>query len=91
MGIRKEVLMPFIKFVQCHLKLIIHDEKRKIEGVFKYSKTGEIDKGDNFQAIVVGNREAETTYKAYLKWNNYIKYDYENNREYVSAKWGIKK
>lgn len=82
-------MMPFVKYAQTNLRILIHDEKKKIKGVFKNKKTGEIVKGDNFLAVVCGKRTAEETYKAYLDWYNYTREDKEKEaeREFVSAEW----
>jgi bifunctional DNA-binding transcriptional regulator/antitoxin component of YhaV-PrlF toxin-antitoxin module len=80
-------VMPFIKYAQVHLRLLIHNEKRMINGTFRDKKTKEIVKGDIIEAVVSGDGTAEMTYKANLEWNNYIKEDYEGDREYIDAEW----
>jgi len=88
MGLSKTELMPFKKFVESHLRLLYHEKTRKIVGVFRDMKTKEIVEGDIFTAHVVGNCTAEQTYIAYLTWNNYVKEDYEADRDFISAVWG---
>ena len=87
MGIKRTELMPFIKFAQSYLRLTVHDKKRRIKGTFRDVGTDKIIKGDNFEAVVVGNSTAEETYKTYLRWNNHIKEEFEQDREYVHAEW----
>jgi hypothetical protein len=81
-------MMPFIKYVQTHLNLIVHDKRRLIKGVFRNKKSGAIIKGDNFSAILVGSgNDAEQVYKAYISWYNYTRDKGDAEREFVSAKW----
>ena len=91
MIINKTELMPFVKFAQVFLHLYVNEttEKKKIKGTFKDLKTEDICKGDDFEAVVCGT--VEETYKAYLKWNNHVKEDYEGDREYIHAEWDEEK
>ena len=86
---QNSIMMPFVKYAQTHLKILIHDEKRNIKGVFRNKKTRQIVKGDNFLAVVCGKGTPEETYKAYIDWYNYTREDYkkEAERELVSAEW----
>jgi hypothetical protein len=87
-----EELMDFKKFAQSVKKLIYSDERIMIYGVFKDKITGKIQSGDNFMANIVnesGKKEkAELIYKTYIEWFNRTLRPYENEREFVSAKFG---
>ena len=79
-------LMPFKKFVQAR-GLLYYDETIMIDGTYREKETGEIVKGDIFEAHRVGS-SLESTYKAYLDWFNHTRYSHEHEREFVSVKEG---
>jgi len=79
-------LMPFRKYVESFLKGALYKEKTvKINGTFRDMITGEIVKGDIFNAHVVGD-SIEETYRAYLSWWNHVRYAHDHPREFVSVK-----
>lgn len=87
MSLKKTELMPFMKFVQVHLRLIYHDRTRRIKGTFRDKDTGKLVEGDTFEAHIVGDGTAKTVYNAYLDWFNYTIEAHESEREYVNAEF----
>jgi hypothetical protein len=89
--IEAKILMPFKKFAESVLQLIVHDRKKKIKGTFRNKRTNNIISGDNFEAVVIGHGTAEESYRAYIAWYNHTRNsDKESEREFVSAEWDSK-
>ena len=88
---KPEFMMDFKKFAQSK-GLIYSEERVFIEGVFKW-EDGTITKGDNFWADKVHISgepiSAEEIYKTYLEWFNRTLRPFEQERFFVSAKFGI--
>ena len=80
------MIPSYIQFVRYNKRLFA-DNRRDIEGIYKDSKTGKIEKGDNFSCINIKD-DAEKSYKIALEYFNGTRDDEsETERIFVSAKW----
>ena len=78
-------MVPFKKFAEKE-GYYYNEETIRIEGTFREKDTGEIVKGDIFDAHLLSGQNIENIYKVYLDWFNYTRNPYEKEREFVAAK-----
>lgn len=89
---RNEFMMDFKKFAQSVKGLIYSEDKVFIKGVFRGKMTKEIVSCDDFMANKVWKSgeslNAELVYRTYLEWFNRTLLPHEEEREFISAKFG---